>query len=450
MLVATEDYLTQISPDAVKLESLLEQQRSDPSCAVPVAYVTGSAGTGKTFLMKKIIEAHHVFGLLCSTTGISAVNLGAATVNSTFKYFDTASLRDSYVRGRLTHILYRVAEVFENIIIDEISMMDGKQLDIFYRAIAEVNEYEGMKQKGRKLGIIVTGDFLQLPPVKSQWAFEAECWPYFRENTIRLTKVWRQGDPSFLEALNLLRSGRGEDAADILRSRVNWLSQIVRDFDGTTIMAKNDEVDRHNWSALNALPGPVVRIKAHRVGKQLPEWEKNIPDELQLKIGSYVMLLTNAPMPEGVSFGAILDYANGDVGHARSISQVGRAVNVEIIRNGESSGDWGIGKVIRENAVADVPQFQPVLYRNKHKRYVIGTIEFEPLRLAYASTVHKVQGLTLGGKIQVDSRAHFFGSPAMAYVAISRARRPEDVYIVGTPESFAKRVKAAEEVADYL
>lgn len=439
------------SSDGDRLISLLDAQRLDETVIVPVCYLAGAAGTGKTFLMKGLIAANPKFGLLCSTTGISAVNLGAVTINSAFKYFDTASLEDAYVRGRLTHLMHLAAERYENLIIDEISMMDGKQLDIFYRAAAEVNGYEGMRTKGKKFGIIITGDFMQLPPVKADWAFNAECWSLFQERTLRLTKIWRQGDARFLEALNFLRAGKGNEAAEILRTRVNWISSTISDFDGTTILAKNDAVDRHNWLALNNLPGPVIKIRSKRAGKQLSEWTKNIPDELHIKIGAYVMILTNAEML-GLSFGETLDYANGDVGHVIGVNQEVRQVGVKLLRDGS---EVGIGQISRDNGVKDEPGeidfygFKPY-YDSKWKKWVVGTILYEPLRLAYASTVHKVQGLTIGGKIQVDSRAHFFGAPAMAYTAISRARRPEDVYIIGTPEGFAKRVKAAEEVLPWL
>ena len=107
----------------------------------------------------------------------------------------------------------------KNIILDECSMTPAPQIDIIHSALQEVNRRTSTSQP---LGFVTVGDPLQLPPVKAEWFFKAQCWPHFQENTTRLTKIWRQSDPAFLNALNYLRSGKGEEAAAILKDIVQF------------------------------------------------------------------------------------------------------------------------------------------------------------------------------------------------------------------------------------
>lgn len=445
------------------IEELLDIQRADESCLVPTLLVTGCAGTGKTFAVRQLENT-----LLAATTGIAGVNLGTSTIHSILKYFDTESLEDHYARGRLAVLFHRIGQEYDNICIDEVSMADPRQLDMWYRSIAEVNQYEGMVSKGRKLGLILTGDFMQLPPVKCKWAFTAECWPYFAANTLRLTKVWRHGNPDFLRALNLMRAGDGAGAAEILRELIHWMPSINRKFDGTTVVSKNMEVDRHNWLALSELTTPLASIPKLTWGKQLGEWEKNIPGALDVKVGAYVMILANSRRENkdadgdgsggsGSSgffkFDQELEYANGDCGWITDIDTGSKTVGVKLVRNGETVR---LGRITRENLVREEPDegwtlpggVQPY-WDSRRRKWVVGSITFMPLRLAYASTVHRSQGLTLD-RIQVDCRAHFFGMPAMAYVSLSRAREPQGVYVVGTPRLLATRTKVDEEVLPWL
>ena len=158
--------------------------------SVACSFNTGAAGTGKTYNEKKKIEENPAYGVLCATTGIAAINLGATTLNSVLKFFDTDSLRDRFNRGGLTSTLHRIGRKVKKLVIDEVSMMDGRQLDYIFQAMFQVNEFQDMANA--PMGIVLTGDFAQLPPIKAPWAFEADCWEHFERNTDTLTKVWRQ------------------------------------------------------------------------------------------------------------------------------------------------------------------------------------------------------------------------------------------------------------------
>lgn len=421
---------------------LLEAHEDAP---VPCARLIGCAGTGKTYQLIKRTSEDASYGLLSSTTGVSAVNLGAITVHSTLRFSDTISLRDAFLTGRLARTLHDIGQRYRNLIIEEYSMLHADQLDLIYRGVQEANRYADMHD--RPLGILLVGDLAQLPPVKGAWCFDAECWQQFANNTERLVRVWRQDGGPFLDALNLLRSGSGPAAAHTLHhAGARWNTQLDNEFDGTTILPKNDMVNRFNMLALARVTGNGIILKSHRWGRQRREWEENtrthewgIPPVLQLKIGALVMVLANA---------SDFSVVNGDTGHV--VDKIGDSVVVNLLRTGQ---DTLISPVLRAVEESDPPQgwldssprqddsegarwqAEPH-YRRRAKRYVTGQIEYMPLRLAYASTVHKSQSLTLD-RVQIDFRDRFFSQPAMLYTGCSRVRTLEGLRLVGSPDRFA-------------
>lgn len=407
---------------------------------VRCGFTTGAAGCGKTYHWRERIRNDPSEGVLCATTGIAGVNLGTVTINSLLRYFDTESLINAYVSGRLVSRLARIAIKHRNLIVDEGSMMPAEQLDTFYQAVQEANRRKMVtKVNPDGLGIVFVGDFCQLPPIKARWAFEAECWPRFEEGLMRLEKNWRQADEEFLAAINYLRAGEGIDGAQMLKQTVaEFSSALDLHFPGTTIMAKNDEVDRFNWQALQRVKGEKFAVNSRRwhMAKPPGEW-KNIPDRLELKIGAYVMILANDTRE--------FTYANGDcgliVGRDSSSIQVRLARNDEVVEIGTierkvhspDSDDF-------DDDIPKEPTWGEPWFDEIAEKYCVGSVRYVPLRLAWASTVHKSQGLTLD-RVQLDLRNHFFSQPAMAYVSVSRCRTPEGLRIVGGAELLAKRCK---------
>ncbi len=423
---------------------------------VPCQFITGPAGTGKSFRVMEQVRQDPKFGVVCATTGVAAVNLGSITINSLLKYFNTDSLRDAYINGNLSHALADIVRGgHHNLIIDEISTMDAEQLDIIYLSAQQVATYKSLKHP---LGIIAVGDFLQLSPIKARWAFEADCWPKFEANTTRLTTFYRQSDPEFLKALALARRGDPYAAPALQKAGVEFsgkLGRINDDFPGTTILPLNKQVDRHNALALQRVKGKSLVIRSVRWGEQRSEWD-NIPKESALKVGALVMILANdAPA---------FTYANGDLGHIEGIEE-GRFL-IKLIRTGQVVR---VGPIERfslqreapegystpvsweeafnletENKPAGLPYFSMAM-----RHWVMGGVKYCPIRLGYAITVHRSQGLTLD-RVQIDVRNFFFAQPGMAYVALSRARTPQGLRIVGSPDQLAQRINVAPEVLRWL
>lgn len=514
-------------------------------------FLTGAAGTGKTTDIQNRLARAKAKGIknyatLCATTGIAAINLSGSsmdqpvtTLNSLLGFFDTQSLKDAFASRKLHGTLKRIAKGSRKLIIDEISMQDKVQLDLIHDALEDINGQQEVTNWGG-LGLVLVGDFMQLPPVKADYAFNADCWDKnVRVN--KLTKVWRQDNLGFVEMLNAARGGDGEKTAEALCGGVDGITirgNIDSSFDGTTIVPINKYVDSYNEVRLKELmqdkTNNVWRFPTVRWGKQRGEW-KQIPEEIIVCKNAYVMILAN-DAPD-------FTYANGSCGHVRDanislgtafvkLKQGGKEVRVRKVSRKyftkdtpegcrepsewKSKKDWvadykeaierlnskqvanierlGIGSSIpvvqdgatkisaamlqgiaagkAETVTQEIPEASEGTYDAMYKTYliglsndlkkpgqpyydflqekwVIGEIIYTPLRLAYASTVHKTQGLSLDA-IQIDFSHAFFGEPSMAYVALSRCRTPEGLTVVGNRKLFEDRTNVSSEVIQWL
>ncbi len=277
--------------------------------------------------------------------------------------------------------------------------------------------------------------------MKAKFAFEAKCWPEFEANTLKLDKVYRQENMVFLEALNEFRAGRGRNGVDLLKKcGVSFHPSLIR-FKGTTIVPKNESVDSYNKVQFNDLDGEMIQTPAVRVGVQTSDWkDPKIPDVLELKLGALVMILANDTTYK--------TYANGDQGIVKGVDKETGMFLIEIVssvvsRNGRLVWVSRVKRDIKDN-VRD--PFTGELSKIKD---IVGSVEYMPLRLAYASTIHKSQGLTLDN-VQIDFRDRFFGNPGMMYVALSRCRTPEGLRLVGSEEMMVKRTVVNQKVKRFL
>lgn len=432
----------------------IEEPRACPwADPVPVfCNLDGAAGSGKTFLTRA--WAAQEFGVeLAATTGIAALNLGGQTINSLLSYFDTKDLQDKYVEGRLAGVLGRLWRTgIKRIILDEKSMLNADQLTCLVRAIEAVNGNEYVldarwvdEETPPSLGLTLVGDFAQLAPVKEPYAFESPEWHRFQENTITLTEIRRQADPEFIEALRAARVGDGKRAAEFFASRMHLT--IDDTFQGPTLFATNAAVDRYNQLRMDRLPGALITFGSSRWGKQRAEWgdpkqppaKWGVPETLGLKVGATVMILANARR-EGIP-PQPYKYVNGDLGTIVDCDVDAFQAHVQLQRSGliekvdyvtrtvKVPCDAARRKELREQGEED---------KIDGKMEIIGAITYMPLRLAFASTVHKSQGLSMDC-VQININDHFFKSPGMIYVALSRARTAEGIRLVGRPAGFIER-----------
>lgn len=439
----------------------LESEQSAPREELPVSceFITGIAGSGKTYMVMQKVREDSQYGILSASTGIASVNLSAITVHSLLRYSTTDVLRDCWLSGKLTRVVHSLAKRYRRLIVDEASMVSAHQLDLWYRAVQAANRYHDIDESS-PMGITLVGDMLQLAPVKEPWVFTAQCWKEFTEHTTRITKVWRQDSAEFLDALNLVRAGHGGAAAERLTGLgAQWHTSLDTEFDGTTILPRNDQVSRFNQMALDRVQGEEFTVTSRRWGAQQSEWgqskmtkEWGIPPSVKLKHGAYVMILSNK-----VDF----EFANGDCGwieghdedfiHVRLV-RTGKVVEVgRVVRGVEYSEkpDAYCGTVNIPKDEDDGGYVERQHWRGRVKRYCMGQIEYWPLRLAYASTVHKTQSLTLD-RCQVDFRDRFFSMPGMCYVSLSRARTLAGLRLVGQRDTFAGRCTVDERVRSWI
>jgi ATP-dependent DNA helicase PIF1 len=378
-------------------------------------FLTGMAGTGKSTLLREFIDLTARRVDVTAPTGVAALNVGGMTIHrfcgmllgpqfdqTNEQYF--AQLENDG-RHSIRAGFNRVRRC-ETLVIDEISMLPGRQLDfvefLFRRLRGDERPFGGVQ-------VIATGDFLQLPPVRTlacgpqgesvpyDWAFRSRAWEAAEFKTIVLETVRRQDEPQFVGALSRFRKGlvRGDDAR-LLQSRVKNFPPANL----TRLFTHNVQVDRWNEFQLSELPGDAVVCQASQTGPELQRefLAKNLltPATLRLKPGALVMFTVN----KNERGQRVPLFVNG---------QLGTVVRVEP----------GAGSVEVRVSDGESISVEPFTWRYSQNDPDSATFTQFPLRLAYAMTIHKSQGLTLDAAY-LDIRAA--REPGQAYVAVSRVR----------------------------
>jgi ATP-dependent exoDNAse (exonuclease V) alpha subunit len=379
--------------------------------------ITGPAGSGKTHLVRETVKDNPSWGLVCATTGVAARVLGddVPTLNAAVGFFDLASLKRASDDGTLLRNVKRLKKDYDRIVIDEASMLDAETLTLLTDACFKAG-----------LGVILVGDWMQLPPIanvnqKSNWAFQSSRWSLFNENIIRLTTQYRQKNKTFLKGLNALRVGDGATALPLLKKAGVKMSSIPSGpeapFNGLSIVATNgtkQAIDSKNYDLIDADEDIYPAIPW---GNQSPEW-KDVPGYVAVKDGMRCMVLSNRYR------NGVLYYANGETG---------------VVTGHDSNGVW-----VRRDDGSEI-FVEPVVVDDAHRRIHVGDcrsvevtkkasggIKYLPLTKSWALTVHKSQGLTLLSPTRVKLWAdQFWRSPAMVYVACSRVKTPGLLDIAG-------------------
>jgi hypothetical protein len=366
--------------------------------------ILGPPGTGKSQTIETFIEKDSSYGIKCSSTGRSALNIGGRTIHSTLGYFNTESLYHKVASGDIYKNLQTISNRYQNIIIDEVSALPGKQIDYICWSLQNFNKG---KSANDKLGLLLTGDAGQLPPVDGNSFIECKYWDYFQ--VVHLQKIYRQTDEEFIKALMKIRLGKVLETLDYFDSVVHFFPKLMKGFPGLTFMTTNKMVTSFNNFVISGITSPQKHYEAVLEGEKKSEW-KEILQGITLKIGCQIMIVCNNNI-EG--------YVNGDVGVITDLMNTG--VWVTLFRNGQS---YFITRISHIN----------LDLKNKE----IGRIEFLPIKIAYATTVNKCQGLTLDNA-QIYLKEGFFSQLSGGLsVALSRVRAKEGLRLVGSREDFVR------------
>lgn len=390
-------------------------------------FLTGKAGTGKTTFLRHIVNNTYKNTVVAAPTGIAAINAGGVTLHSLLQlpfgaYVPESSIQQAGGSFQInTPYTLQKARKFrkekldmlrqmELLIIDEVSMLRADLLDCMDVVLRRVRRRSGEPFGG--LQILFIGDLMQLPPVvkEQEWAIMKQFYPspYFfhalalREQpplAIELTQIYRQSDSEFISILNRLRNNVQTDADLRFLNQYHQPDYNQEKHQGYIhLTTHNRKADQINEQRLDQLDTKAFRYEA-KIEGDFPEKLYPTLFELELKVGAQVMFIKNDPSGEKLFF-------NGKIG---TISQLkSNEVWVEL-----DGGD----------------EIQVEAYTWENKRFVLdeqtneieaedlGTFEQYPLKLAWAVTIHKSQGLTFEKAI-LDMADTF--APGQLYVALSR------------------------------
>jgi len=393
-------------------------------------FLTGKAGTGKTTLLQKIVQSTHKQTIIVAPTGIAALNAGGVTIHSFFQLPFGGFIPDFNIPGGFSeHVkleskstLMRhfkmnatrraIIRNMELLIIDEVSMLRSDLLDAIdwtLRNVRKINKPFGGVQ------VLFVGDLMQLPPVvkPAEWSYLHKYYSgmfffnalVFREQRplyAELDKVYRQEDQRFLNVLNNLRNNEVTDTdIEILNAYVRPDFKSTEHEDYITLTTHNADADRINKEALARLKTNEVHYSPEITGT-FPEHLYPLGETSTLKVGARVMFIKN-----DISYEK--NFYNGKMGTVVSLNT--EEIKVNFPKE-------------KKTITVDKYEWNNIQYSlnpstSEVEEKVLGTFVQYPLKLAWAITVHKSQGLTFE-KAVIDVSKVFV--PGQSYVALSRLR----------------------------
>lgn len=479
LCLTADDLVNEAQSDDIPA-SFFAPQSSDPQMSLPffeesLLAVEPSAIVEAT--AKPSIEGKKRL-LLTATTGVAAFRLGegCTTINSLFNFYDATSLQQNLYSDAWLSRIFDKLKNYDGVVVDEVSMMRRDVIDMLVQSFLKLalwRQNESMKP----LDFILSGDFLQIPPVTKQgeytpYAFFSQWWPQtFALDTEKLVKIWRQTDPYFQQSLAYARWGMGNDCALSLKAQnTRFISEPVYGggFQGFSLYPTNVSVDKHNRICLEKLSSQgrsYVTERWQALGETEPPELQEIPNSQDFRIGCRVRITDN---------NHDAGYVNGQLGTLQSIEDfpsilldgidgspqreimLGTHVRLAFRPVTSNANDQRIiseGRAVnnrdyREWKEARIRKKELPFYDKYKEQIAYAAVRFHPLALGYASTYHKAQGLQFDN-LQVDIRNRFAGSPQMVYVALSRCKTSQGLMIVGDPSQLAQRIVTANEVKQY-
>ena len=373
-------------------------------------FITGSAGTSKSTFLKMMTKYSSKKIVVVAPTGIAAINVGGQTAHSFFRF--PIGILDG--KQSPSTLLMESWESFSILYIDEISMV---RADMF-NAIDAVMRRAGDKKKpfGGKQ-VIISGDLWQLPPVvgrnekeiftemfKSRWFFANESADSFR--TFEFHEVFRQSDKGFVSLLNRFRKGT-HTYADIAAMNTRRSDRVC---DALVLTTTNAKADTINSERLDRIKSKLYRFTGRITGK-FPESNMSAPMNIELKVGAKVIVLRNYPK---------LGLANGSVRYVRSVDEDGEYIMISKSMEDDTQVWQKLEKAVWE-------QYEYVFEDKTLYKEVVGSYIQLPVKLGFAVTIHRSQGLTVDEAVIDFDRGIF--ECGQAYVALSRVRSKDGIYL---------------------
>ncbi|MCS7029213.1 MAG: AAA family ATPase [Bacteroidia bacterium] len=417
-------------------------------------FITGKAGTGKSTLLKYYIKncAPKDKTVVLAPTGIAAVNIGGQTIHSFFGFPLRIVVEEDIPTLNEQSTTYKLINTVEVIVIDEISMVRADILDAIDTYL-RLNTTKGCIPFGGKK-MIFFGDVFQLPPVlpdkqeeqkdllekfkkryPSPYFFEAQVFKKQHIEVFELQTIHRQKDKEFADILNKIRIADvrffNDPHLDKLNQRYQPDFKINFNDDSINILTKNQDVEHFNKTGIAQLNGKSYVYRGIIQG-QFPLTNLPAPMELELKVGAKVMFLRNKRMALNLLYKTDCDegeepyeiiantgWQNGTIGRVEYLDENNIVVS---IKDEESSSNR---LVIVEKEVWENVKYEYAETKENDKiekkivATVLGTYSQYPLKLAYAITVHKSQGMTFQ-KANIDVSSAF--ADGQVYVALSRVK----------------------------
>lgn len=372
-------------------------------------YLTGAAGTGKTTLVKKLIDENSLKKIVVAPTGIAALNIGGATINSAFRIgFDTFPVIKESNDPRFKKLLKNL----ELLIIDEISMVRAPMLD----AISETLKlHRDSSEPFGGVHVLACGDLFQLPPVVKDNEVDAiyekyESIYFFSANSFKeiaspsfyeLTYSFRQSDDNnFYDLLNNIRLGNDVENT-INKINASCFNPSNYEESALIVTSRRYRADQINEEMLNTIEGPATAAMAEELG-DLNENELPAPRNLRIKEGAKVMFIKNDS--EG-------RWVNGTVGKVLDCKDKKRkTIKVEVAGKTLSvkREEWNKIRYVYDD------------YDDEMEEEIVSSFKQFPLKLGWAVTIHKAQGLTLES-CSIDLGQGAFAT-GQTYVALSRCK----------------------------